>query len=141
MGRVSTGVKGSTLRPGDEVVDMVVVREDSTLLTICEKGYGKRTNQAEEEVMVVTLNGIMIRMQVEGLSTIGRNTQGVRVINLGDGDRVVDMTRLPKSENEILDHGGENGGIGQAGEGGIKPVGAALFAALGLDLKRCLIYI
>ena len=105
--------------------------------------------QAEEEVMGVTLNGIMIRMQVEGLSTIGRNTQGVRVINLGDGDRVVDMTRLPKSENEILDHGGENGGIVEAGEGengepsegGIKPVGAALFAALGLDLKRCLIYI
>ena len=97
--------------------------------------------QAEEEVIVVTLNGIMIRMQVEGPSTIGRNTQGVRVINLGDGDRVVDMTRLPKSENEILDHGGENGGIVQAGEGGIKPVGAALFAALGLDLKRCLIYI
>ena len=36
---------------------------------------------------------------------------------------------------------GENGGIVEAGEGGIKPVGAALFAALGLDLKRCLIYI
>ena len=105
--------------------------------------------QAEEEVMGVTLNGIMIRMQVEGLSTIGRNTQGVRVINLGDGDRVVDMTRPPKSENEILDHGGENGGIVEAGEGengetndgGINPVGAALLAALGLDLKRCLIYI
>ena len=97
--------------------------------------------QAEEEVMVVTMSGIMIRMQVEGLSTIGRNTQGVRVINLGDGDRVIDMTRLPKSEDEILDYGGENGGIVQAGEGGIKPVGAALFAALGLDLKRCLIYI
>ena len=36
---------------------------------------------------------------------------------------------------------GENGGIVEAGEGGIKPVGAALCDALGLDLKRCLIYI
>ena len=47
MGRVSTGVKGLTLCSGDEVVEMVVVREDGTVLTICEKGYGKRTNQAE----------------------------------------------------------------------------------------------
>ena len=153
MGRVSTGVKGITLRPGDEVVDMVVVREDSTLLTICEKGYGKRTDQAEypckhrggkgvidiktterngdvvackevqaeEEVMVVTQNGIMIRMPVEGLSTIGRNTQGVRVINLDEGDRVIDMTRLPKSEDEILDYGSDygsdNGGTTEDGKG------------------------
>ena len=38
MGRVSTGVKGIRLRQGDEVVDMVVVRESSSLLTICENG-------------------------------------------------------------------------------------------------------
>jgi DNA gyrase subunit A len=141
---------------------MVVLREDSTLLTICENGYGKRTNQseypckhrggkgvidiktterngdvvackevqAEEEVMVVTQNGIMIRMPVEGLSTIGRNTQGVRVINLDKGDRVIDMTCLPKSEDEILEEGvqdldaaGEtNGRENGAAEGGDAPV-------------------
>lgn len=134
MGRVSTGVKGISLRPGeeDEVVDMVVVRESSTLLTICENGYGKRTSQAEypskhrdgqgvidikttsrnghvvacrkiqaeEEVMVVTQNGIMIRIPVQGLPPIGRNTQGVRVINLDEGDRVIDMALLPCSEEE-----------------------------------------
>ena len=138
MGRVSTGVKGINLRQGDVVVDMVVVRESSTLLTICENGYGKRTSQTEypskhrggqgvidvktpprngpvvacreiqdeEEVMVVTQNGIMIRISVQGLSTIGRNTQGVRVINLDEGDRVIDMAPLPRSEEES---GGENG--------------------------------
>ena len=138
MGRVSTGVKGINLRQGDEVVDMVVVREISTLLTICENGYGKRTSQTEypskhrggrgvidiktpprngpvvacreiqdeEEVMVVTQNGIMIRISVQGLSTIGRNTQGVRVINLDEGDRVIDMAPLPRSEEE---NGWENG--------------------------------
>ena len=138
MGRVSTGVKGISLRQGDEVVDMVVVRESSTLLTICENGYGKRTSQTEypckhragqgvidikttprnghvvacreiqdeEEVMVVTQNGIMIRISVQGLSTIGRNTQGVRVINLDEGDRVIDMAPLPISEEE---NGWENG--------------------------------
>jgi DNA gyrase subunit A len=147
MGRVSTGVKGIRLRPGDEVVDMVVMREDSTLLTICENGYGKRTNQAEypckhrggkgvidiktterngdivackevqeeEEVMVITQNGIMIRMSVRDISTIGRNTQGVRLINLGEGDRVIDMTRLPKSEDEILEDEAEDRGEGANG--------------------------
>ncbi len=135
MGRVSTGVKGISLRQGDEVVDMVVVRESSSLLTICENGYGKRTFQAEypckhrggqgvidikttsrngsvvacreiegeEEVMVVTQNGIMIRISVQGLATIGRNTQGVRVINLDEGDRVIDMAPLPNNEDEDED--------------------------------------
>jgi len=52
----------------------------------------------------------MIRLPVEALSTIGRNTQGVRVINLGKGDKVIDMTRLPKSEDEILEGEGEGEG-------------------------------
>jgi DNA gyrase subunit A len=43
MGRVSRGVKGIKLRQGDHVVDMVIPRKGSTLLTVCEKGYGKRT--------------------------------------------------------------------------------------------------
>ncbi|MDE2808550.1 MAG: hypothetical protein OXN90_09040, partial [Gemmatimonadota bacterium] len=53
-----------------------------------------------EEVMVVTQNGIMIRIPVQGISTIGRNTQGVRVISLDEGDRVIDMAPLPISEEE-----------------------------------------
>jgi len=148
MGRASTGVKGITLRPGDEVIDMVVVREDSTFLTICENGYGKRTGQTEypckhrggkgvidiktterngdvvackevrneEEVMVVTQNGIMIRIPIGEISTVGRNTQGVKVINLGEGDRVIDMTRLPKSEEETVDPDSEQDPGDQRGE-------------------------
>ena len=50
--------------------------------------------------MLVTQNGIMIRISVQGISTIGRNTQGVRVINLDEGDRVIDMAPLPVSEGE-----------------------------------------
>jgi len=133
MGRVSTGVKGIGLREDDEVVDMVVVSSpDSQLMTICENGYGKRTDQDEyprkhrggmgvldikttdrngpvvackevmgdDEVMIVTQDGVLIRTEVGGISTVGRNTQGVRVINLGEGDRVIDMTRVPKSDDE-----------------------------------------
>ena len=134
MGRVSTGVKGISLREKDEVVDMVVVSSpDSQLITICENGYGKRTNQDEyprkhrggvgvidikttdrngpvvackevmgdDEVMIVTQDGVLIRTEVGGISTVGRNTQGVRVINLGKGDRVIDMTQVPKDKDEL----------------------------------------
>ena len=44
MGRASHGVKGINLRNKDVVVDMVVVEPDSALLTVCENGYGKRTD-------------------------------------------------------------------------------------------------
>ena len=73
-----------------------------------------REIQDEEEVMVVTQNGIMIRIPVQGISTIGRNTQGVRLINLDEGDRVIDMAPLPISEDE--DEGEEIGENGAAGE-------------------------
>jgi len=53
----------------------------------------------DDEVMVVTGNGIMIRIPVEGISHISRNTQGVRCINLDEGDRVIDMTRVAQSSD------------------------------------------
>jgi DNA gyrase subunit A len=47
-----------------------------------------------DHVMIMTANGIMIRLPVGGISLIGRNTQGVRVINLSSGDRVVGVARV-----------------------------------------------
>ena len=43
MGRNTSGVKGISLTDGDSVVGMVVADPEATLLTACEKGYGKRT--------------------------------------------------------------------------------------------------
>ncbi len=43
MGRYTAGVKGITLKPGDEVVSMALTKEDSTLLTVTAGGYGKCT--------------------------------------------------------------------------------------------------
>jgi len=62
---------------------------------------------SEDEVMIVTQNGVLIRTEVDGISTVGRNTQGVRVINLGEGDRVIDMTRVPKGEDDAEIEAGE----------------------------------
>jgi DNA gyrase subunit A len=48
--------------------------------------------------MIMTAQGVMIRLPVKGISLIGRNTQGVRVINLGEGDRVVDVACIASEE-------------------------------------------
>ncbi len=51
-----------------------------------------------DEVMIMTRKGVMIRLPVKGISIIGRNTQGVRIINLGKDDRVVDIARVVSEE-------------------------------------------
>jgi len=51
-----------------------------------------------EEVMIMTAKGVMIRLPVKGISLIGRNTQGVRIIKLGKGDRVVDIACVASEE-------------------------------------------
>jgi DNA gyrase subunit A len=121
MGRVSRGVKGIKLRPGDSVVDMVVAEEKASLLTVCENGYGKRTSleiyrtqnrggvglinikttarngkvvglkavQYKDELMLITASGMIIRTGLDEIRSIGRNTQGVRLIKLKPGDKLV----------------------------------------------------
>ncbi|MFH1690768.1 MAG: DNA gyrase subunit A [Candidatus Eisenbacteria bacterium] len=51
-----------------------------------------------DEVMIMTAQGVMIRLPVKGISVIGRNTQGVRVINLGKDDRVIDVACVASEE-------------------------------------------
>jgi DNA gyrase subunit A len=53
-----------------------------------------------EDLMIITENGIMIRTRVGEISTMGRNTQGVRVINLKDGDGIADVTRVLDTEED-----------------------------------------
>ncbi|MES3628600.1 MAG: DNA gyrase subunit A [Longimonas sp.] len=50
--------------------------------------------QDGQDLMVITENGIMIRTSASEISTMGRNTQGVRVINLKDDDTIADVTRV-----------------------------------------------
>jgi DNA gyrase subunit A len=52
------------------------------------------------DLMVITENGIMIRTSVDDISTMGRNTQGVRVINLKKDDSIADVTRVVTEEDE-----------------------------------------
>ncbi|MCE9626797.1 MAG: DNA gyrase subunit A [Candidatus Eisenbacteria bacterium] len=115
MGRTAYGVKSVTLDDDDdEVVSMVGVKRQATLLAVTEHGYGKRSEISEyrvshrggkgiitiktterngnivavkevvdgDELMIVTKQGQLIRMPVAGISVLGRNTQGVRLVNL-----------------------------------------------------------
>ena len=54
----------------------------------------------DDELMIITVNGLIIRLPVRDLRPIGRNTQGVRLINLGEGDRVIDVSRITPGDEE-----------------------------------------
>ena len=59
--------------------------------------------QPDDELMMITRHGIIIRVPVEGIRVIGRNTQGVKVMNLGSGDAVVDVARVVKEDESGTD--------------------------------------
>ncbi len=132
MGRTAYGVRGITLREGDEVVAMEVVRPGSTLLVVAENGYGKRTEldeyrvqsrggvgiisiqtterngrvvgmasvHDEDEFMLITQQGKILRTVARDIRTIGRATQGVRLIEIDPEDRVVSLARLAEKDDE-----------------------------------------
>jgi DNA gyrase subunit A len=52
----------------------------------------------DDELMMITKHGVIIRVPVDGIRVIGRNTQGVRVMNLDDGDALVDVARVVKED-------------------------------------------
>jgi len=132
MGRTAYGVKGINLREGDKVVAMEIVRPGSTLLTVTENGFGKRTEldeyrvqsrggvgiiniqtserngrvvgmasvHDEDEFMLITQQGKILRTVARDIRSIGRATQGVRLIEMDPDDRVVALARLAEKEDE-----------------------------------------
>ena len=142
MGRTAHGVRGISLRNGDEVVAMAIVEPGGTLLTVSENGYGKRTEldeyrvqsrggvgiiniqtterngrvvgiahvRDEHQLMLITQQGKILRMVTGDIRSIGRATQGVRLIEIEEGDRVVSVARLAeREEEESGDRGTEQG--------------------------------
>ena len=53
-----------------------------------------------EDIMLITINGMLIRMDVEDISVIGRSTQGVRLIRLADDEFVATVARVKKDEDQ-----------------------------------------
>ncbi len=136
MGRTASGVRGIKLRDEkDEVIGMVCVDQDvdqPAILSVSEKGYGKRTlmedyrktgrggkgvtalNVTEKTgalislkevndnngLMIINKSGITIRMSADAISVQGRNTQGVRLINLKGDDEIASVAKIPETEEE-----------------------------------------
>ncbi len=55
----------------------------------------------DDELMMVTRHGVIIRVSVEGIRVIGRNTQGVKVMNLDEGDTLMDVARVVREDADV----------------------------------------
>ena len=128
MGRTAAGVKGISLKKGDEVIAMDVIKKlkgeekkkKRYLLVLTEKGYGKRTPikeyriqrrggqgiktakitlktgtlvaskvlDGEEELIVISQRGQVVRIKIGEISILSRATQGVRIMRLEEGDKI-----------------------------------------------------
>ncbi len=122
--RGTMGVKAISLNSDDELISMDVVNPEATLLTITSQGYGKRTDPNEyplqrrggkgvknidakkgyvccttnvsedNELLITTKDGIMIRVPASDIRVQGRSTQGVRIMNVKTGDEVAAVARI-----------------------------------------------
>ena len=125
MGRTARGVRGVKLAPGQTAISLIIVN-DGDVLTVTEKGYGKRTAISDypvhgrggqgvisiqtssrngnvvgadlvhddDELMLITNGGTLVRTRVNEVSIQGRNTQGVRLIRLSDDELLVGLDRI-----------------------------------------------
>ncbi len=136
MGRMATGVRGIRLSEDDCVVAAAVAEPGKCLLTVTERGYGKRTQveeylrgdsvqsrggkgmrgyrltektgpvvgaaivSEEDDILLIESGGVVIRMPVSGVSVYRRDTQGVIMMRVEDGNRVIAVQRTDASESE-----------------------------------------
>ncbi|MFT5581574.1 MAG: DNA gyrase subunit A [Psychromonas sp.] len=82
-----------TNRGGKGVKTLNVTEKTGPLLSI------KNVND-EEDLMIITKSGITIRMHIDGIRTMGRSAQGVKLINLKGKAAIAAIARVPRSEDE-----------------------------------------
>jgi DNA gyrase subunit A len=134
MGRTAAGVRAIATREGDLAVGMEILKPGNSILTVTERGYGKRTLLEEyreqnrggqgiitikttdrngpvlgtiqvrddDEIMLITDKGKLLRVRVEGIPTMGRNTQGVRIMDIAVEERIVSAARIAEREDESV---------------------------------------
>ena len=107
MGRTASGVKGINL-DGGICVSLETTKESDNIILVTEKNGNivaiKRVID-DCDLMLITDSGIIIRIPVDQISQLGRVTQGTRLINLKDNQKVSSIS-LIKNDNvsrETLD--------------------------------------
>ena len=131
LGRTARGVRAIDLAEGDEVVGMEIVTAGKKLLTISESGQGRRTSfedyrlqnrggkglqnykngrvagikdvDDDDEIILISSDGIIIRTRVDEINVQSRYAGGVRVMRIGEENRVVNFTVAPKNEDDAED--------------------------------------
>ena len=133
MGRTARGVRGMRLAEDDFVVGAVLVDESKMLMTVTERGYGKRTEfnefrqmknrggsgvichnisektgklagvcavDEQDDLMLITDQGTIIRTPVAGINTYSRSASGVIVMRLDDDQKIVNFTKVSPDEKK-----------------------------------------
>ena len=136
MGRTAQGVRAIKLRDGDYVVGATKIYSDEmTILTVTDKGLGRRTELkhypvknrgglgllnyktgeekgyvcgiralgADDDVILINTDGVIIRIRANDLRPMGRYATGVRVMRLTDDSRVVTFTRTEHDDSEATE--------------------------------------
>lgn len=136
MGRTAQGVRAIKLRDGDYVVGATKIYNDEmTILTVTDKGLGRRTELkhypvknrgglgllnyktgeekgyvcgiralgADDDVILINTDGVIIRIRANDLRPMGRYATGVRVMRLTDDSRVVTFTRTEHDDSEATE--------------------------------------
>jgi DNA gyrase subunit A len=135
MGRTARGVRGIRLGKEQELLSLIILEDDTCILTATENGFGKRTRTAdyprhrrggqgviaiqtsqrngrlvgavavheEDEIMLISNGGTLVRTPADDVSIVGRNTQGVTLIKLSKQEQLVGIARIadiPLAEEE-----------------------------------------
>jgi DNA gyrase subunit A len=77
---------------------------------------GLKVVEPEEDLMIITTAGIIIRTEIKGISVMGRYTQGVKLIRLADNEQVVSVAKVPPSEDTGASEAEEDEPIGSVGD-------------------------
>lgn len=128
MGRMGHGVRAIRLEEGDEVVSAGVCRPGATIFTVTESGKGRRSLveayrlqtrggkgilnykkedavagvavlQDSDDIMLISQEGIIIRMHASDITVQGRYASGVRVMRVAEGDRVVTVAPTEREDD------------------------------------------
>ena len=135
-GRKTMGVKGITLSSTeDDVIGMLIVKREGTILVGTEKGFGKRTDVIQyrtqnrggkgvmtmritektgkmtsimevvdaDDLVIITNKGVLMRQPVSAIRSIGRVTQGVKLVKLDVGAKISSISRVIHEEEEEAD--------------------------------------
>jgi DNA gyrase subunit A len=95
--RTSIDAYRLTHRGGKGVISIKTSQRNGAVVSVMEV-------VDDDELIMMTHNGIIIRQPIQEIRSIGRVTQGVCLINLEDDDLVVDVERVPSGENDVIEN-------------------------------------